>query len=194
MTRRRLDPLRPLTRGERADLERLSRSGSAAAVAVARARMLLAVAAGCSYDGAARTVGRRDGDAVTALVVRFNRERLPAVELRHGGGPSAKYSTRDRDRILAEVHRVPDRQRDGTATWSLSTLQRALRRADDGLPEVSTDTIWCVLHAADLSWQRDRRWCTTGVAKRRRKHGEVEVHDPDAVAKKTDRAGVYLWS
>lgn len=184
MTRRRLDPLRPLTRGERADLERLSRSQSAAAGAVVRARMLLAVAAGCSYVGAARTVGRRDGDAVTALVARFNCEGLTAVEPRHGGGPSPKYSASDRERILAEARRAPDRQRDGTATWSLTTLQRALRRAADGLPEVSTYTIWCVLHAADLSWQRDRSWCKTGVARRRRKHGEVEVHDPDAGAKK----------
>ena len=41
-----------------------------------------------------------------------------------------------------------------------------------------------VLHGADLSWQRDRSWCHTGLAKRRRKHGEVEVHDPDATAKR----------
>jgi transposase len=146
--------------------------------------MLLAVAAGCSYVAAARRVGRRDGDAVTALVARFNREGLAAVEPRHGGGPTPKYTVRERERILAEMRRAPDRERDGTATWSLTTLQRALRRATDGLPEVSTYTIWCVLHAADLRWQRDRSWCTTGVAKRRRKHGEVEVNDPDAVAKK----------
>lgn len=184
MTRRRQNPLRPMTSGEHADLERLSRSESGAAGAVVRARMLLAVADGCSYVAAARTVGRRDGDAVTALVARFNREGLTAVEPRHGGGPIPKYTARERERILAEARRAPDRERDGTATWSLTTLQRALRRADDGLPEVSTYTIWCVLHAADLSWQRDRTWCKTGVAKRRRKHGEVEVHDPDAVAKK----------
>ena len=65
-----------------------------------------------------------------------------------------------------------------------SNCHQALRRAEDGLPEVSTYTIWCVLHEADLSWQRDRSWCHTGLAKRRRKHGEVEVHDPDATAKK----------
>jgi hypothetical protein len=82
------------------------------------------------------------------------------------------------------VHRTPDRERDKTATWSLTTLQRALRRAEDGLPEVSTYTIWCVLHEADLSWQRDRSWCPTGLAKRRRKHGEVEVRDPDATVKR----------
>jgi hypothetical protein len=83
-----------------------------------------------------------------------------------------------------EFRRPPDRERDGTATWSLNTLQRALRRAPDGLPSVSTYTIWAVLHDAGVSWQRDRSWCHTGAAIRKRKRGEVEVHDPDASAKK----------
>jgi transposase len=184
MSRRRKDPLRALTDGERASLEQLGRAASAPAGIVARARALLAVADGCSYTEAARRVGRRSGDAVGELVARFNREGLAAVEPRHGGGPKVRYGAAERERILAEVHRTPDRERDKTATWSLTTLQRALRRAEDGLPEVSTYTIWCVLHEADLSWQRDRSWCHTGLAKRRRKHGEVEVHDPDATVKR----------
>jgi transposase len=117
-------------------------------------------------------------------VARFNREGVAAVEPRHGGGPRVTYGATERARILAEVQRPPDRERDGTATWSLATLQRALRRAEDGLPRVSTYTIWCVLREADLSWQRDRSWCHTGLAMRRRKHGDVEVHDPDATAKR----------
>jgi len=48
------------------------------------------------------------------------------------------------------------------------TLQRALRRAHDGLPQVSTYTIWCALHDAGWSWQRSRTWCATGTAIRRR--------------------------
>jgi transposase len=184
MSRRRKDPLRALTDSERASLEQLGRATSAPAGIAARARALLAVADGCSYTEAARRVGRRSGDAVGELVGRFNREGLPAVEPRHGGGPRVRYGAVERDRILAEAHRTPDRERDKTATWSLTTLQRALRSAEDGLPEVSTYTIWCVLHEADLSWQRDRSWCHTGLARRRRKHGEVEVHDPDATVKR----------
>ena len=38
---------------------------------------------------------------------------------------------------------VPDRDTDGTATWSLPTLQRVLGRASDGLPTVST---YCASH------------------------------------------------
>jgi transposase len=184
MSRRRKDPLRALTDSERSSLEELGRATSAPAGAVARARALVAVAEGCSYTEAARRVGRRSGDAIGELVARFNREGLAAVEPRHGGGARVKYGAAERERILAEVHRPPDREQDQTATWSLTTLQRALRSAEDGLPEVSTYTIWCVLHEADLSWQRDRSWCHTGLAKRRRKAGEVEVHDPDATVKR----------
>jgi transposase len=184
MSRRRKEPLRALTDGERESLEQLGRATSAPAASVARARALLAVADGCSYTEAARQVGRRSGDAIAEVVARFNCEGLAAVEPRHGGGPRVLYGAAERERILAEVQRTPDREQDGTATWSLTTLQRALRRAEDGLPQISTYTIWCVLHEADLSWQRDRSWCHTGLARRRRKHGEVEVHDPDATAKK----------
>jgi transposase len=141
MSRRRKDPLRALTESERASLEQLSRALSAPAGIVARARVLLAVADGCSYTEAARRVGRRSGDAVAHLVARFNPEGLAAIEPRHGGGPRVKYGSAERERIMAEVHRTPDRERDKTATWSLTTLQRALRRAEDGLPQVSTYTI-----------------------------------------------------
>jgi hypothetical protein len=96
-----------------------------------------------------------------------------------------QYGAAERDRILAEFHRAPDRQRDGTATWSLSTLQRALRRAPDGLPHVSTFTILAVLWDAGYTWQRDRTWCPTGTARRRRRDGTVvTTTDPRATPKK----------
>jgi len=170
---------------ERSALERLARSQSAPATSVARARALLAVSAGKSYTEAAQLVGRAVGDSIAQWVTRFNQVGLAAVEpSRSGGAPPVLYGAEERERVLAEFRRAPDRDRDGTATWSLNTLQRALRRAADGLPKISTYTIWAVLHDAGVSWQRDRSWCQTGVAIRKRKHGEVEVHDPDASAKK----------
>ena len=81
--------------------------------------------------------------------------------------------------------RTPQREPDGTATWSLSLLQKALRHAPDGLPKVSTFTIWRTLHEAGLSWQKSRTWCETGVVMRQRKPGVVRVSDPDAMAKKS---------
>ena len=185
MTRRQKDPLRPLTAEEREVLERLSRAQSEPASHVARAKALLAVADGESYTAAARAAGRRSDDAVSQLVSRFNREGLAAIEPGHGGGPPVVYGVEERKRILSELKRQPEREQDGTATWSLSTLQRALREAPDGLPEVSTYTIWCVMHEAGWTCQQDRTWCQTGTVTRKRKGVAVEVTDPEAEAKKT---------
>jgi len=180
-----VDPLRPLSADERQWLETISRSRAEPAAHVARATALLAVAEGLSYTEAAHAAGRKSGDTVSRWVSRFNREGLAALEPRHGGGPPPTYTAVERERILAEVRRTPDREQDGTATWSLSTLQRALRKAPDGLPGVSTYTIWHVLHEEGLSWQKDRSWCPTGRVLRKRKAGVVEVVDPDAAGKKS---------
>jgi transposase len=185
MSRRQKDPLRPLSVEECRELIRLSRAHAEPAGVVARAKALVAVADGQSFTEAARTAGRRSGDGVAQLVARFNQRGLAALEARHGGGQPKRYTAREQERILWEVRRIPDRNKDGTARWSLSTLQRALRRAPDGLPEVSTFTIWCVLHDAGFRWGRDRSWCPTGTAVRKRKSGTVTVSDPDTVAKKT---------
>src|SRR5207245_4584830 len=131
----------------------------------------------------------RSGDAGAELVARFNTEGLAALEPRHGGGPALLYTETERQRILAEARRVPDRERDGTATWSLTTLQRALRQAPDGLPEVSTYTIWCVLRGEGWTWQRSRSWCDTGSAQRLRRGRGGPVADPDAAPQKTHLRG-----
>jgi transposase len=179
------DPLRPLTPHERHHLEHVSRSRSDPAAHVARAKALLAVADGASYEAAARSAGRKSGDAVAHLVARFNQDGMAALREQHGAGQPQRYSAAEQERILRAVRRAPDRDHDGTATWSLTTLQRALQRAPDGLPAVSTYTIWGTLHAAGFQWGQDRSWCETGTAVRKRKSGTVTVTDPDAVAKKT---------
>jgi len=185
MSRRQKDALRSLSEAERTSLSRLSRSQSAPAAQVARARALLAVAEGQSYTAAAQLVGRQVGDTVARWVAGFNRDGLAAVVPRHGGGHRVRYGEAEQRRVLAEVARVPERARDGTATWSLTTLRDALRRAEGGLPGISTYTIGRALHAAGYSWQRGRSWCETGVVVRRRKHaGLVTVTDPDAAAKR----------
>ncbi len=185
MSRRQKDPLRPLTAEERMELAQVSRSLAEPAAVVARAKALLAVADGYSFTAAARIAGRRSGDAVAQVVARFNDRGLVAIESQHGGGQPKRYGVVEQERILAEVRRAPDRQTDGTATWSLSTLQRAVRAAPDGLVGVSTFTLWRALHDSGWRWGKDRTWCTTGTAVRKRKHGAVTVTDPDALPKKT---------
>src|SRR6266540_3306202 len=114
--------LRALSADEQEALEAVARAGSERADRVARAKALLAV-------------------AVARLEARFNAEGLVALAPGHGGGPPVAYGAAARERILREFRRVPDREGDGTATWSLTTLQRALRAAPDGLPCVSTKTL-----------------------------------------------------
>ena len=184
-SRRRKDPLRPLTDPERPELLRLSRSAAAPAAQVAHAVALLAVAGGADYRQAAAAAGRKSGDAVSHLVARFDREGLPAVEPRHGGGEAPAYGDAERGRILREADRVPTPEADGTATWSLDTLRRALRSAADGLPRVSTYATWRTLRAAGRAYRRTRTWCPTGTAARRRKAGAVVVADPDAAPERS---------
>ncbi len=185
MSRRKKDPLRELTKEEREWLERISRSQTEPASHVVRAQQILLVADRHNYTEAARLSGRRSGDAVSQLVSRFNWEGLAAIEPGHGGGPQVTYGVEERERILQEMRRQPVPETDGTATWSLQTLQQRLRAMPDGLPEVSTYTIWTVLQEAGFSWQKSRSWCDTGQVIRKRKGGPVLVTDPDTEAKKT---------
>ena len=186
MSRRQKNPLRTLKQDERLWLKRIARSTSEPASHVARAKQLLAVAEGLSYTAAAHVAGRKSGDAVAQLIVRFNDEGLKAIEPRRGGGPKPTYAPAARERILQEARRAPDPEQDGTASWSLMTLRRALRQASDGLPAVSTYTVRAVLREAGWSWPRTRTWCETGISTRKRKSGErVRVIDLDAAAKKS---------
>jgi transposase len=102
-------PLRDLTVEERSEVEKMSRASSAPAAGVIRAKLLLVVSAGANYNEAAQRVGRKSGDAVSQLVERFNTEGLGAIEPRHGGGPAVRYGSNERERILAEVRRAPER-------------------------------------------------------------------------------------
>ena len=163
-------------------LSQLSRSHGAPAAQVARATALLAIADGHSYTAAARRVGRRHGDTVAAWAARFNRDGLAAVVPRHGGGPRVRYADEQRRRILAEAKRSPDREHDGTATWSLSTLERTLRR--EAFPRLGATTIRRVLEDAGSSYQRTRTWCPTGTAERKRKSGVARVVDPQTEVKR----------
>jgi transposase len=185
MTYKKKDPLRALTEEERTWLERISRSHSEPAIHVIHAKQILMVADGHSYTIAARGSGRKNGDGIAKLVSRFNQEGLKAIEPRYGGGTTVKYGVTERERILQEFRRKPEPAKDATATWSLKTLCAALRKAPDGLAEVSEDTIRTVLLENGYSWQQSRSWCETGTAVRKRKRGKVIVTDPDTEPKKS---------
>jgi transposase len=131
---------------------------------------------------AAREAGLRSGTTVANLVTRFNRHGLAAVRIANGRGRRPTYTVSARAQIVATAQQEPNRRTDGTATWSLTTLQRSLRRAD--LAQVGTSTIRRVLQDAGSSYQRTRTWCPTGTAERERKSGVVTVVDPRTEEKK----------
>jgi transposase len=186
------DPLQELTDAERKHLVKVSRSASERAEHVRRAKALLAVAGGASHMDAARSAGIGARKTVSALVSRFNECGLEALDSRHGGGPAKRYGDAEKARILLELARTPELEKDGTATWSISLLQRALRSAEDGFPEVSTYTIFQTLRGAGYSWQRTRTWCSTGIVKRKRKEGIVTVTDPQTEEKRGNRACIHI--
>src|SRR6266542_6626622 len=138
-----LEPLRRMTRAERAVLRRIVNGSSERVDQVRRATALLAVAEGSAFIHAAWQAGLHSGTTVADLVGRFNRHGLAALHIASGRGRKPTYVASARARIVAIAQRQPDRRGDGTATWSLSTLQRTLRKSD--FPNVGTSTIRRVL-------------------------------------------------
>ncbi len=132
--------------------------------------------------GAARQAGFRSGTAVANLVGRFNRAGLGAVHIGAGRGRKPTYDAAARAQIVATAQRPPERRADGTASWSLGTLQRTLRQG--AYPRIGTSTIRRVLEQAGSSYQRTRSWCPTGTAQRVRQSGVVTVVDPQTEQKR----------
>jgi transposase len=176
------EPLRTLSQQEERELQRVVKASSERVDVVKRAKALLAVKAGKAYTQAAREAGYQSGDSVSQLVGRFNERGLAALPIAAGRGRKATYTKQQRARILQEVQREPERKADQTATWSLSRLQRALRRSD--LPRIARETIRQELHEQGYSYQDSRTWCRTGSALRKRKSGTVRTYDEQTPEKK----------
>src|SRR6266516_1982098 len=160
MGARQKHTLRPLSEAERRELQRVAKASSERVDTVKRAKALLAVAEGKTFTHAGSLSGlSREG--VSQLVERFNQSGLA---------------------VLQVVQRQPARERDQTATWSLKLLEKALRK--EGLPHSGATTIGRILHEEGYSLQRDRTWCDTGYALRKRKNGVYRVRDPQTQKKK----------
>ena len=194
------ETLRPLTVQETHALQRVVKASSERVDTVRRARALLALTDGQSFTQAAAQAGFKEADSVSKLVRRFHRTGLAALCIAAGRGRKATYTSPQRQCILEELRCEPDRERDQSATWSLSLLQRALRRG--GLPAIGASTIRRVLHEAGYVFGRSRTWCKTGTAVRVRTAGVVTVHDPQAQEKQclielayriAEAAGIELW-
>jgi transposase len=182
MSQHQKSPLRALSQQEERELHRIEKASSERVDVVRRAKALLAVAASQTFSQAASAVGFAEARSVSHLVERFNLHGLAALLVAPGRGCKLTYTSEQQARILQEVQRVPDRQEDQTATWSLLTLRRALRKT--ALPHIANETIRQVLHASGYSFQRTHTWCRTGYALRKRKSGTVTVYDVETPEKK----------
>jgi transposase len=162
----------------------------------------LSIESGKTLIDAAKAAGWKVSRTVSRLICRFNERGLAALDdLPRSGHPRGSGPT-ERARIIQELRRSPNILEDGTATWSLSTLQRALREAPDGLPRVSTFTIVHTIHEAGYSWQKSRTWCETGKTLRK-KDGQVEESYDEYTQEKTavieraymqgERLGLQVW-
>jgi hypothetical protein len=132
-------PLRAVTPAEERALQRTAKATSERLDVVKRAQALLAVKAGKGYTEAAREAGYTSGDSISQLVERFTQHGLAALHIAAGRGRKVTYTPAQRERIIQELKRTPDRKADTTATWSLKTLERALRQ--EALPTVGQTTI-----------------------------------------------------
>ena len=121
------EPLRRLAPTERGVLQRTAQTRSEQVDRVQRARALLSVAAGACFAAAAREARLHSGTTAADLVARFNRQGLAALSIASGRGRTPTYDATARAQIVATAQTPPDRKKDGTATWSLSTLQKRLR-------------------------------------------------------------------
>ncbi len=175
-------PLRAMSEQEEQEVQRLVKATSERLDVVRRAKALLAVMAGQPFTQAAHEAGLKRGKGVGKLVKRFNAHGLAALSIAAGAGRKPTYTSQQQARILQEVQRTPDREEDGTANWSLTTLQRALRKTD--LPDIARETIRQVLHEAGYTFQQTRTWCRTGYALRKRKSGTVTTYDEQTPEKK----------
>jgi transposase len=163
------EPLRILTSEEQVCLERIARAGSERVDRVRRARAVQA--------------GLRSPSTVAQLVERFHQRGLAALTIAAGRGRKPTYDGTARVQIVATAQQPPARRQDGTATWSLMTLQRALRQ-QGAFPRLGATTIRRVLEDAGSSYQRTRTWCPTGTAQRKRTSGVVTVTDPQTEQKR----------
>lgn len=175
-------PLRPLTEQEERELRRIEKASSERVDVVRRAKAILAVAEKQEFPQAAKAAGFAEARSVSQLVKRFNHQGLAALLIASGRGRKPTYTSEQQERVLREMQREPDRDKDQTATWSLSLLQQTLRTS--GLPQIARETIRQVLHDAGYRYQHTRTWCHTGYALRKRKSGTVTVYDPETPEKK----------
>ena len=155
-----------LTKKRRSELQEIARSRSLPAGFVLRAKIVLALADGLSYEAIKSKL-----DTTAPTIARWKRRfvegGLDGFETRRPGQPPAKLTPKLRARILSATRRKP---RDGSTHWSCRKLAAEL-----GLSKTMVHNVW---QEAGLKPHRLERYMAST--------------DPDFERKAADIIGLYL--
>ena len=147
--------LRELTTEEAATVERLTRSRTAAARRVERARIIRRASRGGTPPAIAEALGL-SAETVRRRIRRFNAEGLAALEDRHRSGRPATFSTDVVAAVIATALTSPRRLGLPFASWTLD-------RPAAHLPEhegiaMRRSRIDEILLREGLRWRRQETW------------------------------------
>jgi transposase len=155
-----------LTTRERHVLESLVRARSAPAAEVKRARLIIMLEQGFSWNAIAERLPCTP-DYINRWKRRFDRERLAGLYARHQGRAPAAGAAKLEARVLAATRKPPS---DGSTHWSTRKLGRAL-----GVSHMRVARIWA---QHGLKPHRLARYMASD--------------DPDFETKAADIIGLYL--
>ena len=134
---------------------------------VTRARIILALAQGCTNQRVARRLELRAA-TVSKWRGRFAREGPAGLADEPRSGKPPTYTRETEMRVLSTLDAEPP---DGHAQWNGSLLAAALG-------DVSRSQVWRILRVHGISLQRRRSWCVST--------------DPQFAEKAADVVGLYL--
>lgn len=155
-----------LTKCERMELTGRARSCSGRADDARRARVILLLAEGTTWDAVCHVLGCSRGFVATWRR-RFADERLAGLYSRHRGQVSRRYTPRAEAHILEATRRAPA---DGSTHWSTRKLA-----AQPGVSHMRVARVWA----------------KHGI-KPHRLERSMASNDPDFEAKAADIIGLYL--
>jgi transposase len=155
-----------LSNTARAELEEIARSQSLPAGFVLRARIILLLADGCSYEAIQAKLDTT-APTISRWKKRFLDQELDGFETQRPGQPPQKLTAKLRGRILEATRRGP---RDGSTHWSCRKLAGEL--------DLSKDLVHRVWREAGLKPHRLERYMASD--------------DPDFERKAADIIGLYL--
>jgi len=155
-----------LTTEERRALVSLSRSRAAPAADVKRARLIMMLDEGLSWNAIGEQLPCTP-DYISRWKGRFERERLGGLYARHRGSAPAEDAARIEARVLAWTQKAPN---DGATHWSTRKLGEAL-----GISHMMVVRIWA----------------KHGLKPHRLEH-YMASNDPDFETKAADVIGLYL--